>query len=501
MHSARNGETHGDGSIAAAVGGPFRFAAEQPRAYPRGCVKTVTSLVLHVIACWLALVFAQRHLGSYDLAPLIDLQHRLHSSQIPGRDFIVTWPPLLIGAVRLVSGGTLHWIDLTVINVVAATACLVSLLLLTTRRDQALLLAALVAIPLLYTNHIWHSSLSQYAAMVSVCAVDRFVREAQPRWMNVILALSGAILLLGKQNVAVPLYLVATAILAVHAKRGLVAWLTAPLWACGFVLSLGMPITTVLESYVTVAGRAQPSQLMFTRLFAIPSVVAALALASTAVVVSVVASRPERRLREAPVQLALAVIAVGLIPLFTDWDAKLNAVPLVLLGALLLGRDAPARSFRALCFAITALAAVFGFTRERMRYVGPFFEPTMDRVVVGGYFDGLHTGPWAAGVIEELGRVSRGAKRPFFGPRIEFGYALTGAPSPRGFPLWWHGGTSYRWSDEPVIVQRFIAADFDTLIFLPGDRTRMPTEILLHIAREYRPREGSPFLEVYVRAP
>jgi tetratricopeptide (TPR) repeat protein len=85
----------------------------------------------------------------------------------------------------------------------------------------------------------------------------------------------------------------------------------------------------------------------------------------------------------------------------------------------------------------------------------------------------------------------------FFGPRMEFGYLYTKSLSPYGMPLWWHPGTSYGLFDEKKIINNFIKAKFDVLIFPKVEKFRIPDEILYFIADHYWLDAKYQYIDVY----
>jgi hypothetical protein len=59
----------------------------------------------------------------------------------------------------------------------------------------------------------------------------------------------------------------------------------------------------------------------------------------------------------------------------------------------------------------------------------------------------------------------------FFGPRLEFAYAVFGLPAPKGLPIWWDPGTAFAGEDEPALIETWRQRSFQTVILLAGDTT------------------------------
>lgn len=429
----------------------------------------------------------------------------MRNGAVPGVDFINTLPLSLLLFAKMFSALGLGWYELTAANIAAAWATFAALVGLTPRDRRSIAtciaLAAAVAVPLVYTNHIWHSSLSQYAAAVFFLALWRSL-ERTDRARLLSLAVASAVLVLAKQNVALPVFVTALGfvILCGAERRWQLALAIGGGAAVGLALALvclGMSLGTMVAIYTAVAGRGLPGSEMIEALTesATNRAATGLCLAALAIVVPTLL----RSGRLTPAQRFSAVLFMGLaaIPFVTDWDTKLNNVTLPLIIVLVIATTgARGESDRApfhacaLTAGVLLLAVIGGMSRERMRDVGPgaYWEPVMSHRVEHGYFRGLHTGKTLAAVLDGMGRIrpAHVGRRLFFGPRLEFGYAVLQTSSPQGMPLWWHPGSSYAVHDEANVVGAFVANRFDTLIFLGDDRTRMPQALLNRIETNYR---------------
>ena len=101
-------------------------------------------------------------------------------------------------------------------------------------------------------------------------------------------------------------------------------------------------------------------------------------------------------------------------------------------------------------------------------------------------------------VIQQIATAKSVNQGPFFfGPRIEFAYAVVGVPSPRHLPLFWQPGTSFARRDEPKMIQSWKQHDFKTLIFLKGDYTYYRAALLSYISSEYKKDDSYPDITVY----
>ena len=159
-------------------------------------------------------------------------------------------------------------------------------------------------------------------------------------------------------------------------------------------------------------------------------------------------------------------------------------------------------TFIVIVFFVT-LSSYWGVTRLRVRGAGErmFFENGATETIQTGFFQGLHSGPRLPRVLGQLERAlsKYPSNKVFFGPRIEFSYAVFLREPPRGLPVWWDPGTSFALSDLPAISHSLEASDLDLMIFLKNDCTRMPIQPLRHKLQSYDHVVEFSELDVYVR--
>jgi hypothetical protein len=167
-------------------------------------------------------------------------------------------------------------------------------------------------------------------------------------------------------------------------------------------------------------------------------------------------------------RLATLTAGIGLFAFFTNGESKLTDLPLwfVPLFVLMKAESRVRRGLVAYCTAVSLAGLTLGYTRHRVKGIGPdmFWEANGVELLASPpiFFKNFKAGPRFRQAIEEISTHLKtanltGREVPvFFGPRIEFGYAAFGLPSPRGFPIfWWWGGVSYPIRDEGIVVERF----------------------------------------------
>jgi hypothetical protein len=497
----------------------------------RGNAGFLIGAIVLLASSFLAIKFVHKQFGAYDLSSLIDLSWRLANHQTPGTDFINTMPPLLIVFVKFISWGNLSWVDLTITNIIATSGTFLFLYLVSDHREESIwrgfFIAVILSIPLVYSNHIWPSTLAQLSGIIFFYSVYVAINSnhLSTKVLLTILLASG-FLAISKQNVALPMMLAVVIFLLFLKHRYKVALISFIFLGAvsGVVLSmfyLGYSLDSFIYTYSAVLGRANPNMEMI-YFAAMPYSNYPLPLLMLSIVSLFIYSiyKKGNKISNVNKIYFLLTLAISLIPVITDWDCKLHNVslPLFILtsGILLSMRmpvDNPASQQNshypepgilitfAVILMIYASSIYFGYIRERMFLCGPFFEFYENVMIDKGYFSGLRTGNIFPGVLNDIAQVK--GKYPhhkiFFGPRMEFGYLYTKSPSPLGMPLWWHPGTSYSMSDEKKIIENFIQAKFDVVIFLKGDRYRMPAELLIYIIDNYSMDDKYQYIDLYIK--
>lgn len=474
--------------------------------------------------------FGHRHLGGFDHSALIDVAWRIASGQRPGIDFPSTTP---IG-FALAAGHALRWFGVTWssligLQVLFASVTFLWLLWLLRRTGtgpwESLALAlAVEASANVVTSYWWYNPATTTAGTLFFVSAAAFWRE--PRARAVLASYVASLLLLAsmKPNVAGALIAGVTLVLLSSRAHRLRAIAVSAAALALFVAWLALErssLPIVLRGYLSVSARGftlaqflqdlTPSELY--------AAVALLVACLTPWLFRLRAWSPEGHAR----WLAVAAMAAGLLGFVTNGEHKLVDLPLLLLALWWHGRcdgDSPdgrgaasgvVRAWRPwlLALAGTLIAAGIGVgaLRDRVSAIGPgiFFEPQVDPTPLGSpFFDGFRGGPNLVEVEREVATalsVLR-PRRPFFGPRMQWGYAAFGFEPPRNQPPWWHPGVTYPAgsAEEDAYVQCWIEARHDALIFLRGDYTYLPSRFLQEAGRRYVELPGLPWIQILVPA-
>jgi hypothetical protein len=470
--------------------------------------------LLLVSFCSYNFIFLQ--FGGYDLSPIIDLTWRLSNNEVPGKDFISTFPLGFLLTIKAISWGSLGWGDLTIANIaiVFITFFAIVLLDLQTEKKRSiewyLSVASILSLPLLYTNHIWHSSFSQYFAIVFFYSIYILINSnyfSKKILFNIFIA--SALVSLTKQNVAVPCLIMGSSYLLFFDKRKLhaIVVLVGALTGISIALFiLHVSLSSFLYSYSAVLGRSKLNIDMWLAMLHVKSHWPLLILLSLYLILfKLSVNKESKRVKS----YFLIFLLISLLPILTNWDIKINdsMLPIfIFFTGIFNAGNIPVyqdyiKSSRQILFCLLILSLLGGYCRERMKHVGPFYEIPANSIIHSGYFKGLVTGLTFEGTLDEIRRLKNKwpEKIIYFGPRIEFAYLETKSKSPKGFPLWIHPGTSYALFDERNVILNFVNQQFDILVFVKGDRTRMPPEILSHINEKYHYEMGYRYIDVYLK--
>ena len=163
------------------------------------------------------------------------------------------------------------------------------------------------------------------------------------------------------------------------------------------------------------------------------------------------------------------------------------------------------RFFTALLCASIASSLYMGALRLRVYSIGAgkFFEWTdNENPIDSGPLRHMRVSRAMIEVEQQIGAAAASNPGPrFFGPRVDFNYAVLGLPSPEHFAAWWHPGVAFAIEQEPQLVQVWKDHRFQTLIFLKDDYTFYPAELMDAIARDYTRDDRYTRITVYHRRP
>jgi hypothetical protein len=480
-------------------------------------------LLLGALTAVLNVVFSHQGFDNYDLGPMVDAGWRVYSGQVPGRDFVVTFPPshyLLTALFFRIFGVT--WAALSV-----GSSCFFGLMTLLGLRMAALVrkahgedaavwvavaFTAGQAIFLLPYSVVWHATLAMDFAMYGVSAVYALAgggsawvrREAMAH-----LTLALACLLLSKANTAYPaivLCLVVAAMCGVRKRALMLMAAVAVMLASAALGAAHTSLFTMLAGYRGLAGRMMPIGFLYAILYYRNKLIAVANLLVYAMVVpllwaTLAKTRFEVWKRPAGV-LGLGSILIALVGMGTNIQFKLSDTPLMLLGCVLLASDRLMMNRAKIAvLALTVTAVCFGGTRLAFVAGSDWNARGCRQLVLHDAFLGEMMGcEVMQTTLSEVDRAlgENPQARVFFGPGLEFLYAGRRGASPLGMPNWWHPGTSYPLAKASQISEDWKRDRFDVLIFNATEyREQMPAEIGKAIDAGYVRVVGTNAIHVY----
>jgi hypothetical protein len=159
------------------------------------------------------------------------------------------------------------------------------------------------------------------------------------------------------------------------------------------------------------------------------------------------------------------------------------------------------RYFAFLCVVLGAGGLAQGIARDRIESTGPqqFFEYDDSRhTLADGFFKGLHCGDIFDEVLKEEAEVLRRdpSATVWFGPRMQWGYAAFGKPSPLQEPVIWDQLTMFDQSKEELYFNHFLQRKPQVLILFKNDLTKYTQDEVQRILRQYSIDQSFPVLTV-----
>jgi len=192
-------------------------------------------------------------------------------------------------------------------------------------------------------------------------------------------------------------------------------------------------------------------------------------------------------------------LSVSLISLYVFWDVyQFDKSP---------KEDKVGSRYFAIAAVLSlALSSISAITRLRMSLVGPpagvnNFECRLAASDFWGdnfwsTINHCELDNQARNIIRSLPNTE--SQKVFFGPRMETYYSAMSKQSPLDMPIWWHPGTSFSAADQDLYVNRFKKANFQLLIFMKDDFTRMPSAIIEYVQSDAYVKLECSRIDVYL---
>ena len=485
------------------------------------------TLILSVFVYFFTFDVFQFQFGGYDLSPLVDCAYRLKNDEIPYIDFINTLPLSMIGWMKItLTFIPYNWNFLLLSSILHFYFVIFSILIIyfkTKNYENKNILFALIlisiTIPIITTNHIWHSIFSQLNAVVVILSTTFLIIEENPkRIIYSVLFLFFGFLFFSKQNVGILICMSVFLIFFINNKFIIDKKLfiissiliTSILFYYILFVSLfdfSFSFYEIGKSFFGISGRAIPqiNQLAEVFYFNKPNLVLLLLFAVASLVILY---KTLKRYKETLFVYHLIIQLIAYFAFFTDWDIKINNLPIIITSDLICLFFLIKMKDNFIFILISFITFIFlysislGLTRYRMRSVGygTFFENTKLTKIDSGFFKGLNVTPKFISINEELKFLITKGDKLFFGPRMEWAYTQFNLISPAKMPLWWHPGSSFSLKDTNSIFVNFKENNFNKLIFLKDDKTRIPLSIVKYIDnQDFYFKKKTKYLDIYYK--
>ncbi len=511
--------------------GPAVVSRRTPKR--RHGVAFVGLLLLSFFFAWFVFHFGNQQFGGWDFSILVDTGWRQILGQRPYTDFITPNPPgfnlgiyyafLLFGvtwnaqiyAIILFCIGTFLW-SYWLLRRIGAPP------------PAAFLLAfAVEDVTILTTCFWWYNNVTSLTAVVYFLSAVLCAKQSEGSavafrrdgaWLSYCISL--ALLGLMKPNTAgilIPLVTVLLLVVARERSRMLVYTAAGAALCLGILLCNHLSLRDMMASYQAAAiergGFTHLGLSSYSRFAKLRLLTWTLLLAAPlfAVLPHLRRTCKRREWRKAAFLLLLwTALPVTMYGMLTNGEVKDSeaAILIVASGVIAFSLQFTRPALRifvvAMVFSTLGASLYFGVERERLKGIGngTYFEHIgADRPIRNNLFSSLTATPHLAEVEREVRRAGSTMPTPLFlGPRLEFNYADLRKIPPTAWPVYYQPGVSFARSREHELIEVWKTKRFATLIFLRGDRTFYPSELLDAIARDYKRVPGFQEVEVYSRA-
>jgi hypothetical protein len=265
----------------------------------------------------------------------------------------------------------------------------------------------------------------------------------------------------------------------------------------------GVSLAGMLGSYVGVTTRGIPAREFFggmaidwTTEQRFTLAAALILLLLPPVVLLVAACLKKLRWPSVPgVCIGLTMLASGLYGFLTNGEEKIVDLSPALFGVLVLLLECNLfgvwrQYVSCMCAVLMCVGVLKGVTRDRVRAggLGHFYEDTVLHTVKSGFFEGVASGNAFLIAGTEMYQAfihSRTGASIWFGPRLQWGYALLGLESPKDEPVVWCPGVDFASDEQDKWFQKILDHRHGVLIFLNDDYAFFRKDQIESLAQRY----------------
>jgi hypothetical protein len=490
---------------------------------------TYLSLAAACLFQWAFVVYAgRRQFGAFDYNILMQIGWREVLGQRPYVDFLTTTPPVfnlgILYAYRIFSVSWDANLYLTAFFTCATFLWIYWLFRrLSLNRVAALFIASAIECAAMLTLSFWwyNNTTTILAAILFlstlVYASDPVAPSAQASYV-----VSLALTALTKPNIAGVTILGCLAMLLVvcdRRGRTMLLTLSAGVFATVFLLLNHVSIPAMLRSYRGVAGERGFGVFGFGHMNDFEQYTSLCWLVLLCLPLCALLRRTRFQLQHGDWKAAASTLFFLLAPAVAIYGVATNGefyqvecTLLLAAGAVIafgkkLNPPIVVRIYIAFLVAFTIGSLYSGVARLRVYEVGKhmFFEWQDNRNrIASGALTNMQVSGTMIDVERQVEAVMKDNPGPYyFGPRLDFNYAVYRLPMAEHLPAWWHPGTAFPVTAIPDLIATWRDQRFQTLIFLKGDSrdtyTYYPRPLLDEMHRDYVIDEHYPSLTIYRR--
>ena len=493
-----------------------------------------TGLALTVLSAFVAafLIHAGRHqFGGFDEGILIETGWRQILGQHPYTDFVTTAPVgFNLGIKYAFELFGVSWNANLYFSALFAVLTMLWMYWLMRKAGFSALAAlgtsfAIQCQTMLLLDFWWYNNSALVLAAVFLLSCLAYALCPESLGVQISYFAALALLSLMKPNIAGIAILGGVALLLVISTRRLrlvLLTLGAAAAAIAVLVINHVSVAALLASY-REAGKARGGlgmlglRQMITQQGKIEACMALLGIYALAIPGLWILPRIFRKLRDGEVRSAALLLFYPLAFLVSTYGLMTNGelwpvecTPLVVAATFFCfsekGPRVPGRRIVTSLICAAIVGCLFtGAVRLRIYGIGPkmFFEwNNNNNLISDGFLKDMRVGAPMYDMERQISWAVHSSSGPyFFGPRVDFNYAVQHIPSPDHFPAWWHPGVSFGVDQESSLVQVWKDHHFQTLIFLKGDYTFYPPGLLDTIHHDYVRDDSYPRITVYHRLP
>ena len=472
------------------------------------------------------IVHEGRHqFGGFDFGIVIDTGWRLLQGQRLYSDFIGPTPPgFSLGIKYAYQLFGLSWNANLYLSAIFASGTMIWIYWLLRRLGLQILPAlgiafAVEAETMLLLSFWWYNNTALVMAAVFLLACLLFLRQPTSRGVQLSFVCSLATLAIMKPNVAGVAIACSIALLLTTYRRPrqlllLLACAVLLVWLVLIVNHIGLRV--MLEAYREAnSNRGGFSAFGFQQMGPVDrslaiGITAALFISSFWQIAKGGQSLGKSKLNALSLSLFLftALLTSGYAIRTNGEFWLVELPPLFVVGAYLCYGPSQksalaSRFFTSVVCACVAVGLFLGIVRFRVFTIGPrqFYQWTDNENQINeGFLKDVRVGAPMIKMEQEIGTAVHSNPGPyFFGPRIDFNYAVQHLQSPDHLPAWWHPGVSFSSQRIPELLHKWESHKFETLIFLKSDYTFYPRTFIDLIGRDYVRDDHFSTITVYRR--